>query len=116
MRSTTAHGQQAPAAVARNRQQPRRQVARSIPVRQAPQCPNKALLRHVFGVLPVAQHAVTKTKYLAVELFHKPQHGGLLARQTTVNQFVKVVAQRSSPPSTAARFNKLYPELSGPVS
>jgi hypothetical protein len=85
LRSATSDGQQAPAAVSGNGQEPRYQVSRSIPVRQAPQCPHKALLSHVFGIVPVAQHPVTQAKNLALKPFDKPHHGGLLTRQTTVN-------------------------------
>jgi hypothetical protein len=77
--------QQTAAAISSNRQQPRDKVSGAIPMRQAPQRPYKTLLRHIFGVLPVAQHAVAEAENLTLETFNKLDHGGLFARQATVN-------------------------------
>jgi hypothetical protein len=81
----TADGNQRPAAVAGDRQQPRHKLARPVPMGQAPQGPNKALLSHVLGVLPMTEHAITEAEDLTLEPIHKLDHGDLLARQTTVN-------------------------------
>jgi hypothetical protein len=60
-------------------------------MRQAAQGPDKAFLYHILGILPMAKHAVTQAKHLALELLDKLHHGRLFAGQTAVNQLLKAV-------------------------
>jgi hypothetical protein len=84
-RPAAADGDQRPATVSGDGQEPRHELARPIPMGQAPQGPDEALLSHVFGVLPMTEHAVTETEHLTLKQLDKLDHGDLLARQTTVN-------------------------------
>jgi hypothetical protein len=89
------HREQRPAAISGNGQEPWQERAAAVPGMQAPQSPHKTLLRDVFGILSMAQHAIAEAKYLPLMLLDQFHHGGLIAQQTSADQLTHVVGQRS---------------------
>jgi len=84
-RPTVAAGQSRPATVPRNRQQPRFEVTCRIPAMQVFENPHEGFLRRVFGVLTLAEHAVTKAKNLSFEPLDKRKHSPLVAGQAPLD-------------------------------
>jgi hypothetical protein len=79
------------AAIAGNRQEPGQEVALRIPAMQVFQDPDERFLGGIFGVLPLAQHAITQAKHGPVEPLDERKHGSLVAGKTMPHQRVQVV-------------------------
>ena len=81
--TTFSVGKRRPAAVTRNCQQPRFKISSCVPAMKVFEHPDKCFLSHIFGILPLPQHAVAEAENLAAKPFHKGQHGPLVTGQTT---------------------------------
>jgi len=75
-----------PAAVTRDRQQPRLEVPVLVPTGKALQSPDKRLLSRIFRVLAVAEHPEAQSEYLVAISVDKVGHRILIAGKTTIGQ------------------------------
>src|SRR6185437_13921522 len=100
---------QAAAAIAGNRQQPRRELSPVVPVCQTSQRSSEGLLSHVLRILAVPKHAITKTEDLAPELVDKVSHGGLVPPQASPNQLAHFVGQLNTSAGRSSSRHKRIP-------
>jgi hypothetical protein len=84
-------GQGRAAAIAGDRQEPGQEVALGIPTMQVFQYADERFLCGIFGILPLAKHAIAQAEDRPAEPLDERKHGGLVAGKTVPNQRVQVV-------------------------
>jgi hypothetical protein len=91
-KGTTATGRQGRAtAIARNRQEPGHKISLGVPAMQVFQDADERFLGSVFGVLPLAQHAITEAKHGPAEPLDERKHGRLVTGQAVPHQRMQIV-------------------------
>jgi len=78
--------QSRPAAIDGNRHQPRNEGATSVPTPQVAEYPEENLLRHILGIFPVPQHAITQPENPALKPLHKRAHRSLVTLDAALNK------------------------------
>jgi len=84
-RTPATRRQKSTTAIAGDRQQPRQELALLVPRFQTSQCADERFLRHVLGVLPVAEHAITQPEDLSAEALDQLNRCVLLSCKTTAD-------------------------------